>query len=73
MKTPLSQDDPPRFQGPLRHYHRSGAKPHKSWDEWVEGKPADLHLPKSKKKVIVWGVALIALGGLIVGLVVNLS
>ena len=41
MKTLPPVDDNARFSGQLRHYHRSSAKPQKSWDEWIDGKPAD--------------------------------
>jgi hypothetical protein len=71
MKRPFPTENKDRFSGQLRHYHRSGAQNRRTWDEWVDGKSARTSV-KSWWKVIVLLIALLALGGIIVGLFIEL-
>ncbi len=62
-----------RFNGPLRHYHRSNVRPEKSWEEWTEGKA-----PAGKQGFKLWLVILTILGmaaliAIIVGLFVEMQ
>ena len=72
MKRQFSRDDRPRFSGQLRHYHRSGAPLKRSWEEWVDGQGAKPGRGIRVLKVIGIAVALIALAGIIVGLIIEL-
>lgn len=72
MKHPSLLDESARFSGPLRHYHRSGAKTqHLSWDEWVDGKSARSGSIKWPQ-VILGMMAVLTLGGIIAGLIITL-
>lgn len=72
MKHPLLRDENAKFQGSLRHYHRSNTQTQRTWDEWVDGKAV-------KQGTVNWfkvagiTVAVLALGGVIAGLVIELS
>ena len=72
MNRPPNQNDQNRFSGNLRHYHRAGSGPQRSWDDWVEGGGGDR--PGSRKwgKIIGISLALLALGGVIAGLIIEL-
>jgi hypothetical protein len=65
--TPYEQD---RFHGPLRHYHRAGSQPHRTWEEWVDTKTAE---PRSAKwrKIIAILITVLILGGISVGLFIK--
>jgi hypothetical protein len=73
MKRTLPPDEHARFSGSLRHYHRAGGQTQRSWDDWVEGTTAKSR--KSGKWLKVFGiiVAVLALVGIIIGLIVELS
>jgi hypothetical protein len=67
---PINDDN--RFSGNLRHYHRSGVKARRTWNEWVEGEDAK---PGNWIKVLkIFGIvlAVLALLAIIVGLVFSL-
>ncbi len=73
MKRNFPVDEESRFSGQLRHYHRSGAKQRRTWDEWVDGDN-----PKSgslRKWLKISGIiaALLVLGAIIAGLVIALQ
>jgi hypothetical protein len=73
MKPRNSSDEPSRFSGQIRHYHRGGARPQKSWDEWVNGKPT-IHSPsKNWLKIVGVLAGTLALAGIITGLIVELG
>jgi hypothetical protein len=38
-----------RFRGTVRHYHRSGAEEHSSWEEWVDG-----NVPRRDSRAFRW-------------------
>lgn len=72
MRHPSPLDEQTRFRGPLRHYHRSGAGAHRTWEEWVEGENAK---PGSGIKILkIAGIVvmLLALGGIVAGLIMVL-
>jgi len=68
---PSDQND--RFSGNLRHYHRSGVSTQRSWEEWIEGDQAKIRRPSKWPKILLAVMALLALGGIIIGLVVELA
>ena len=72
MKHPSQRDETARFQGSLRHYHRSNTQTQRTWDEWVDGK-AVKQGSTNWLKVVGITVAILALGGVIAGLVIELS
>jgi hypothetical protein len=72
MKRHFPSDDQTRFSTKVRHYHRSGGKTQRSWDEWVEGVPSKPRSPKKRLKIVIAAVGLIILGSIMVGLVVEL-
>lgn len=73
MKRTLPSEGQDRFSGNLRHYHRSGAPSQRSWDDWVEGDQAKTRSSKNWLKIIAVMVALLGLGGIIIGLLVELA
>ena len=72
MKHPTQRDEKARFQGSLRHYHRSNTQGQRTWDEWVDGKAAKSSSFKWLKIVGITA-AVLALGGVIAGLIIELS
>ena len=72
MKHPSQRDENARFQGSLRHYHRSNTQTQRTWDEWVDGKAVKQGSTNWLKLVGIT-VAILALGGVIAGLVIELS
>lgn len=71
MKHPPLLNETARFTGSLRYYHRSACRPRATWDEWIYGRSA--HSSSSKWLQIILSImAVLALGGIIVGLIVTL-
>ena len=70
-RSPTNEQD--RFTGNLRHYHRVGAPPQRTWDDWVDGDLAKSRSSKNWLKIIGIVVGALALIGIIVGLVVEMS
>jgi hypothetical protein len=72
MKRSYPSEQPDRFSGNLRHYHRSGSQTQRSWDEWVDGDLAKTR--RGRKWPTLIGIALgaLALASIIIGLVVEL-
>ncbi len=71
MKPPMSRDDDSRFAGRLRHYHRSNTQPNRSWDDWVDGRPARVSRIPWLRGIMI-AVALIALLAVMTGLFIEL-
>lgn len=71
MKHPFPTDNKDRFSGQLRHYHRSGYQNRRTWDEWVDGKAAKSGPTRWRKTVLVL-LAVLTLGGVIAGLIIEL-
>lgn len=66
-------DEHARFAGHLRHYHRTGSQTQRSWDDWVEGTSAKARGSKNWPKIIGIATAVIALSGIVAGLVIELG
>lgn len=62
-----------KFNGSLRHYHRAGAPAQRSWDDWVEGSAIERKSRLNWLKISGITIGLLALGGIITGLVIELS
>lgn len=66
-----------RFHTPIRHYHRVNTQNEMSWDEWADGRPGhDRYSPENIKKwlkISACLLCLLTLGGIIVGLFIELS
>lgn len=73
MKHPNSTDEPPRFSGQIRHYHRGSARPLKTWKEWVDGKSARNGASKNWIRISAVIVATFALAGIISALIAELG
>ncbi len=73
MKRSSHTDEPARFSGSLRHYHRTGGQQKRSWDDWVDGVAAVEHRSKNWPKIVGIGIGILALGGIIAGLIVELG
>lgn len=72
MKPPNPPDEQARFRGPLRHYHRTGTKPEKSWDEWIDGTPPKTGSSGRRWKFAGVIVAILALAAIVAGLIIEL-
>jgi hypothetical protein len=72
INRPPPRDDQARFNGSLRHYHRSGSQAHRTWDEWVDAKAATSRKSVNWLKIIAITAALLALGMIIAGLIIEL-
>lgn len=72
MKHRIQRDESARFQGSLRHYHRSVSQTNRTWDEWVDGKST------GRKPAVYWlklGAAIAAvmvLAAVVAGLFIEL-
>lgn len=73
MKRTLPSEGQDRFNGNLRHYHRTGAQAQRSWDEWVDGDQAKAGRSRNWLKIIGIVGAVVGLGGIITGLLIELS
>jgi hypothetical protein len=70
MKHPPFRQDNNRFSGSLRHYHRAGSQNQRTWDEWIDGK---VKAPsKPWLKIVLITLSVLALAGIIIGLIVEL-
>jgi hypothetical protein len=72
MKQTLEREVKPRFDGHLRYYHRVGSQTPRTWDEWVDGKAAHSISINWPKRIGIL-VAVLALCGIITGLIVELG
>jgi len=72
MKTPSPHDEKTRFRGQMRHYHRSAPPAQRTWDEWIDGKSTGSGIRRNWLKIVLITLAIITLGAVIVGLIVEL-
>lgn len=72
MRRSHLKDEQTRFSGGVRHYHRSGSRSTRSWDEWVDGAGRKRGNSLSFLKILGIFLAILALGGIIVGLIIEL-
>lgn len=61
----------PRFRGGVRHYHRAGTR-RSSWDQWIDGEARRRRPGRNWLKILAIVAALVALGGIVAGLIVEL-
>ena len=73
MKHDLPSSGDSKFNGNLRHYHRSQPQTQRTWDEWVEGSPTKVRRSRKWLEIIGIIVGVLALAGIITGLVIELS
>ncbi len=73
MKPIRTSEATHKFQGTLRHYHRTGANTRRSWDEWVEGTSNKTKSSRNWLKITAIVVSVLALTGIIAGLVIELG
>ncbi len=73
MKRTLPPEGHSKFSGNLRHYHRSSAQKPRTRDEWVKGPSSKPRHSRNWHKIIGIIVGLLALGGIITGLIIELS
>jgi len=75
MKRIPPRDEQDRFKGSLRLHHRGGPAVHRTWDEWISGKPPKAGSRWNRKKlinVLIVVVSVLALAAIIAGLVIEL-
>jgi hypothetical protein len=72
MKRMSPSGQPPRFKGAIRHYHRAGSQS-SSWEEWIDGEANQPQPKKNWLKIVGIIAAILALGGIIAGLVIELG
>ena len=60
------------FDGGLRHYHRTSNSSAKNWNAWINGVGHEKAKSRNWAQILIIAVAVIALVGLIVGLVIEL-
>lgn len=73
MKRIFPSESDTRFSGHLRHYHHLNTKAPRTWDDWVEGGVAKTSRKKNRLKILGIAVAVLALTGIIAGLVIELG
>lgn len=73
MNRPSPRDERSKFSGNLRHYHRVGGQPQRTWDEWVDGKGGGARDSSKWIRVVGIIVAGLVLCAIITGLVIELS
>ncbi|MCU0748757.1 MAG: hypothetical protein MUF13_04335 [Akkermansiaceae bacterium] len=72
MKHPIQRDETSRFQGSLRHYHRSVSQSNRTWDEWVDGKSTGRKPAVYWVKLIATIAAVLTLAAVVAGLFIEL-
>jgi hypothetical protein len=73
MKRDFQSVSSDRFKGNLRHYHRSDTRAKRTWDDWIEGTPTIARPSRNWLKLLGIAFGVLALGGIIVGLMIELS
>ncbi len=73
MKRDLIIEQADRFRGKLRHYHRSGGKFRRTWDDWVEGDLAKQRRNRNLLRMLGVTFSFMALGGIVIGLILELA
>ena len=73
MKRTRPPQTPGKFQGNLRHYHRSGGQNPRTWDDWVDGPSAKRKGTHNWPKVVAAVVAVLALAGIAAALWIEMG
>jgi hypothetical protein len=73
MKKNLPSEGNDRFSGNLQHYHRTRTQAKRSWDDWVDGDAAKSRRSWNWAKILWITLGVVSLGGIIVGLVIELG
>ena len=69
------RDEQARFKGSLRLHHRGGPVVHRTWDEWITGKPAKPARKTTRKKmvnILIVVISVLVLGCIIAALIIEL-
>ncbi len=72
MKRSNSTGEKVPFNGTLRHYHRNGSQSQRTWDEWVDVKSAPSWISRNVRNLVCVTLALLILGGMVAGLIIEL-
>ncbi len=73
MKTHIPLETSNRFNGSLRHYHRTSPAYRRTWDDWVEGGAGVAPKADTRKKLrkfLAYAVGAVLLFAIITGLIV---
>lgn len=73
MKRNPSSEQPDRFAGSLRHYHRTASHTRRTWDDWVDGDLAKTRRSRNWLKFIGITLGVLALSAIVAGLLVELG
>lgn len=73
MKRNLPSESSDRFKGSVRHYHRADTRAKRTWDDWVDGGQVAKRRSKNWLKILAVACGTIALVGIVMGLVIELS
>ncbi len=60
------------FDGGLKHYHRASNSDGKNWNAWVDGVSDSKVKSRNWQQIFIVGSGVLALIGLIVGLIIKL-
>ena len=71
MKHAPTRNEESRFRPAVRHYHRSGARPNRSWEEWIDGE-AKVSRSGMWLKIVLVAMAVLGLGGIIAALFIEM-
>jgi len=73
MKRLYPKENPSRFSGKVRHYHRTAQSERNTWEDWVDGPGAKKRKPLNWLKFLGIAIAILALAGIIAGLIIELG
>jgi hypothetical protein len=71
MKHAPTRNEESRFRPAVRHYHRAGGRPNRTWDEWIDGE-AKARAGRKWLRIILVVIAVLGLLGIIAGLLIEL-
>ena len=66
-------DDKLRFHGSVRHYHRVANSADKNWDQWIDGASYKKAKSRNWPQILIVAAAVLALLGVIIGLIIELG
>lgn len=71
MKHAPTKNEEARFRSSVRHYHRSGSRPHRTWDEWIDGETKSGGSVKWIR-ITVAAIAVLGLAGIVAALFIEM-